>query len=169
MRMIAAVLAVAVLVVPTWGQEAPKPGPEHEWLKKLEGTWENTMTAGGATEKGTTTYKMDLGGFWLSSTMESQMQGQKWTGKGMEGYCPIKKKYVTIWTDSMGPSPVILTGDYDKEKKTLTQTGDGPGMDGKVATYKSVTVFPDADSMTMTMWVGDGKEPMFSVAYKRKK
>lgn len=69
----------------------------------------------------------------------------------------------------MGPSPVIMTGDYDAAKKTMTQTGEEPGMDGKVAKYKSVTEFTDADTMKMTMYVGDGKDPMFTVSYKRKK
>jgi hypothetical protein len=164
-----AMLAAAVMVVPAWGQDMPKPGPEHEWLKRLEGTWETTMKAGGADNKGTTTYKMDLGGFWLTSAMECEMFGQKFTGKGTEGYCPMKKKYLTVWTDSMSASPVIMEGTYDKEKKTMTQSGDGPGMDGKPAKYKAVTVFPDADSMTMTMYIGDEKEPAFSVVYKRKK
>ena len=46
---------------------------------------------------------------------------------------------------------------------------EGPGMDGKPAKYKSVTKMPDPDTMEMTMYIGDGKDPMFSVTYKRKK
>src|SRR6187399_11027 len=45
MRMVAAVVS-AVLVLPTLAQETPKPGPEHEQLKKMEGNWETTMKAG---------------------------------------------------------------------------------------------------------------------------
>lgn len=169
MRSLLSLVAV-MLAGSAFAQEMPKPGKEHDFLKKQEGTWETTMKMQGQESKGTTTYKMDLGGFWLASTMESEMMGMKWTGKGQEGYCPLKKKYITIWTDSMGPSPVIMEGDYDATKKTMTQTGDGPDMmSGKMVKYKSVTEFTDADSMTMTMYVGDVKEPMFSVTYKRKK
>ena len=32
-----------------------------------------------------------------------------------------------------------------------------------------VTKMPDKDTMEMTMWVGGGKDPAFSVIYKRKK
>ena len=48
-------------------------------------------------------------------------------------------------------------------------TGDGTGMDGKPAKWKSVSVMPDDDTMKMTMYVGDAKEPMFTIVYKRKK
>ena len=169
MRKTLAVVAAVVLAVPAFAQEMPKPGKEHELLKKLEGTWDTTMNVGGKDEKGTTTYKMELGGFWLCSTMEAEMLGQKWTGKGTEGYCPIKKKYITVWTDSMGPSPVIMEGTYDADKKTMTQTGEGPDMEGKMTKYKSVTEHTDADTMKMSMYTGDAKEPMFTVTYKRKK
>ena len=35
--------------------------------------------------------------------------------------------------------------------------------------YKSVSEHPDANTIKMSMYVGDGKEPMFTVEYKRKK
>lgn len=165
-----ALVAAVLVAVPAFAQEMPKPGKEHEFLKKLEGTWDATMNMGGQESKGTTTYKMDLGGFWLTSTLEAEMFGQKFTGKGTEGYCPIQKKYVSIWTDNMSPSPVLMTGEYDAAKKTMTMTGEGPDMmSGKMAKYKSVTEMPDDDTMKMSMYQGDTKEPSFTVTYKRKK
>lgn len=38
-----------------------------------------------------------------------------------------------------------------------------------MAKWKSVSTMPDADTMRMSMFVGDGKDPMFTVTYKRKK
>jgi hypothetical protein len=168
MRTIAVVVALA-LVVPAWSQEMPKPGPEHDVLKALEGTWESTLKAGGQESKGTVTYKMDLGGFWLTGAMDSEMFGAKFSGKSLESYHPAKKKYVSVWVDSMSTAPVIMEGTYDKEKKTMTMAGEGPGMDGKPMKYRSVTTMPDKDTVEMTMWIGDGKDPTFTVAYKRKK
>lgn len=162
-------LVAVVLAGSVFAQEMPKPGKEHEMLKKLEGTWDTTMTMMGKDEKGTTTYKMELGGFWLASTMECKIEGFTFTGKGLDGYCPIKKKYVSIWTDSMGPSPVIMEGTYDADKKTLTTSGEGPSPEGKMTKYKCVTEHPDADTMKMSMYIGDGKDPMFTINYKRKK
>jgi hypothetical protein len=48
--------------VPDLAQEMPKPGPEHEILKKKEGTWLTTMKAGDMESKGTVTFKMELSG-----------------------------------------------------------------------------------------------------------
>lgn len=165
LSLVAVVWAGSVLA-----QEMPKPGKEHEFLKKVEGTWEVTTKMGGQESKGTATYKMDLGGFWLTSTFEGEAFGTKFSGKGVEGYCPIKKKYTTTWTDSMSPSMVVMEGTYDEKTKTMTQTGDGPDMmSGKMAKYKSVTEYPDADTMKFSMYMGDEKEPAFVMTYKRKK
>jgi len=62
-----------------------------------------------------------------------------------------------------------MEGTYDKDKKALTMTGDGVGMDGKPARWKSVSTMPDNDTIHLSMFVGDAKEPMFTITYKRKK
>ena len=85
------------------------------------------MKAGGKESKGTVTYKMELGGLWLAGAMESELFGQKFTGKSLDTYDPAKKKYVGVWVDSMSTAPVTMEGTYDKEKKTLTMAGEGPG------------------------------------------
>ena len=169
MRMIAAVTMAAVLAGAAAAQELPKPGPEHKLLKKLEGTWDTTMKVGGKEPTGVMTYKMELGGLWLVGSLESDLNGQKFFGKGLDTYDAGKKKYVSVWFDSMSTTPMTMEGDYDKEKKTLTLVGDGPGMDGKPAKWKSVSEMKDDDTIHMSMYVGDAKEPMFSIIYKRKK
>lgn len=168
MRQLALVVA-AVVAVPAFSQDMPKPGPEHKLLEKLVGTWESTLKAGGKESKGTMTYKMELGGMWLVGSMQAEMFGAKFSGKSLESYHPAKKKYVSVWVDSMSTAPVNMEGTYDKEKKTMTMAGEGPGMDGQMTKYRSVTKFTDADTLDMTMWIGDGKEPTFTVVYKRKK
>jgi hypothetical protein len=168
MRTVAVVVAVA-LAGTAWSQEMPKPGPEHEVLRDREGTWDTTLKAGGQESKGTVTYKMELGGLWLAGSLESDMFGTKFLGKSLESYHPAKKKYVSLWVDSMSTAPVTMEGTYDKEKRTMTMTGQGPGMDGKTTKYRSVARMPDKDTLEMSMWVGDGEEPMFTVTYKRKK
>jgi hypothetical protein len=150
-------------------QEAPKPGPEHEGLKKMVGTWDATMKMAGMETKATAKYTMEMGGLWLVSSMEGELFGAKFTGKGLDGYDPAKKKFVSIWVDSMGTAPVLMEGNYDEAKKTLTMTGEGPGMDGKPAKYRSVTEMPDDDTMKMTMYIGSGSEPAFTLTSKRRK
>jgi hypothetical protein len=165
-----AAVALALLAAPVaQAQEGPKPGPEHEVLKKMVGNWDLTMKFGGMETKGTVTYKMELGGLWLTSNLESELFGTKFQGKGLDTYDPARKKYVGVWVDSMASSPMLLEGSFDKEKKTLTMTGSGPGMDGKPTKYKSVSVMPDDDTINFSMYIGDGKEPAFTIVYKRKK
>jgi hypothetical protein len=163
-------VAAAVLVAPAaTAQEFPKPGPEHEVLKKLEGNWDLVMKFGGMETKGTVTYKMELGGLWLTGNLESEIFGTKFQGKSLDGYDATKKKYVGVWVDSMSNSPMFMEGTFDKEKKTLTMTGDGPGMDGKPTKFKAVSIMPDDDTINFSMYMGDGKEPAFTITYKRKK
>jgi hypothetical protein len=166
------VLALAAVLTCAPGvlaQEAAKPGPEHEVLKKLEGAWDTTMKAGGMEFKGTMTYKMELGGLWLAGSLESDLGGQKFQGRSMDSYDAKKKKYVSVWFDSMLTTPMLMEGTYDKEKKTLTMAGDYPGPDGKMTTWRAVSHFPDQDTIHFSMFLGDAKEPMFTITYKRKK
>ncbi len=169
MRKMAVLAMVLAFVTGTQAQEPVKPGPEHQVLKKLVGTWDTTMKAGGMEFKGTVTFQMELGGLWLAGALESDLGGQKFYGKSMETYDAGKKKYVSVWFDSMGTTPLNMEGSYDKDKKTMTMVGKGPGKDGQVTTWRSVSGMPDNDTIQMSMYVGDGKEPMFSVTYKRKK
>ena len=168
MRAVAFVVGV-VLALPAVAQEPVKPGPEHKMLKRLEGNWETTMKAGGREFKGTVTYKMELGGLWLVSSMESDFPGQKFYGKGLDTYDAKKKKFISVWCDSLITTPLIMEGTFNKAKKTLTMVGDGPGMDGKPAKWRSVSEMPNNDTVLFRMYLGDGKEPMFSITYKRKK
>lgn len=165
-----AVALSAVLVAPAaQAQFPPKPGPDHEVLKKLEGNWDLTMKFGANESKGTVTYKMELGGLWLVGSLESELFGAKFSGKSLDTYDAAKKKYIGVWADSMGTMPMMLEGTFDKATKTMTMSGDGPGMDGKPTKYKSVSVMPDDDTINFSMYIGDVKEPTFTIVYKKKK
>jgi hypothetical protein len=170
-----AILALAALLTATphsgFGQGAA-PGPEHQALKRHEGEWTATVKMGDTESPGTMTLKMECGGLWLMSDFHSEFGGQKFHGRGMDGYDVTKQKYVSVWVDSMNTQPMFMEGDFDKEKKTLTMTGAGPGMDGKPAKFKGVTHYPDDDHQTFTMYVIDaeGKEnKVMTIDYVRKK
>lgn len=165
----AAVIAIALTAPMVRAQEFPKPGPEHEIIKLFVGNWDLTMKMQGAEIKGSSTYKMDLGGLWLSSTFEGDIFGTKFFGKGMDTYDPLKKKYVSVWFDSMSTYPMVMEGDYDKAKKKMTLIGEGRGMDGKMVKHRSVSEIKNADTVEFAMYVGDDKEPQFTITYKRKK
>jgi hypothetical protein len=170
MNILRALVAVATMAAPAaTAQEPPKPGPEHDVLKKMVGDWDLTMKFGGMETKGKVTYRMEVGGLWLVGNLESELFGAKYSGKGLDTYDPATKKYVGIWVDSMAGRPMLLEGTYDKAAKTLTMAGEGPGMDGKPTKYKSVSAMPDDDTINFSMYMGDGKDPAFTIVYKRKK
>ena len=163
-RVLIASVAVLAFASRSWSQDfqIPKPGPEHEMLAKLTGDWE----VSGAGE-GKTTYKMMLGGLWLESTFKGKFGGMDFEGRGLDTYDPAKKKYISVWVDSMGTSPLVLEGTYDKEKKTLTMEGEGPMPDGSTGKYTSVTEYVDDDTTNFTLSAG-GQE-MVKLTYKRVK
>jgi hypothetical protein len=167
-RWFCAVALAAALVTPIRAQEFPKPGPEHEQLKKLEGTWDATMKFMGQESKGTMTYKMEVGGIWLTSNFEGDFGGAKFYGKGLDSYDAGKKKFVSVWVDNMITTPMFMEGTFDKDKKQMTMTGDGPGPGGTVK-FKSVTTFQDDNNIVFDMFMGDGKDPAFTIVYKRRK
>lgn len=165
------VLALAALVAAGRAQEPAKPGPEHDYLKTMVGEWEATVKFGGGETKAKASYKLDFGGFFLVEEFEGDFGGMKFKGRGQTGYCPLRKKYVSTWIDSMSPTPMTMIGSYDKEKKSMVMEGEGPGMDGKMTKIRSKSVTKSDDEFGFTMYtLQDGKETeMMSITYKRKK
>jgi hypothetical protein len=149
---------------------APKPGPEHELLKKFVGEWDVTVSFMGKESKGSASYKIDFGGFWLTEEFKGTFEGQKFEGRATTGYDPLRKKYVSTWIDSMSPSIIVMEGGFDKDGKTFTETGEGPGQDGKLTKMKNVYEFKDKDTIVFTMYnIQGGKDQqMFQITYKRK-
>lgn len=147
------------------------PGPEHEVLKKFEGTW-SAKSQDSGDEMGVLTAKMELGGLWLITTFKGQINGQSFDGRGMDSYDPKKKQYVSVWADSMSTAPMVSKGSYDKEKKTLTMTGEGPGPDGQMLKFRSTTKFESDDRHVFAMYMTtpDGQEmKILDLVYTRKK
>ena len=150
----------------------PKPGPEHELLKSMVGTWEATVKFAGQESKGTMVYKMGLGDLWLLSTFDGEFGGQKFEGRGMDSYDANKKKYVSAWIDSMSTTPMLIEGTYNAAEKKLTLEGTAPGPDGKTSRTTMVNEYKDNDNMVSTMSGPgpDGKDAvMMTIVYKRKK
>ncbi len=156
----------------------PQPGPEHAVLKSDVGTWDATVemiVPPGAQapppSKGVETNTL-LGGLWLVTDFKGDMMGSPFGGHGIAGWDPTKKKYVSVWTDTM--SPGLLTGEstYDASKKTMTGWMEGPDMSGKVTKMTSVVEYKDPDTRVFTMSGAgpDGKSaPMMRITYKRRK
>ncbi len=153
-----------------------KPGPEHELLAKRVGTWDAVIIVkdpSGAEVRtkgvGTTTRHAS---FHTIETFEGELMGMKFEGHGMSGYCPLRKKFFTMWTDSMTPTPLMLFGDYDAKKRELTLAGECFGMSGKLEPCRTVTHYQDDDHYTYALYGKgpDGEEmQQLRIEFTRKK
>jgi len=158
------------------GQEEGKPGPQHQRLAAMAGTWDATIATVDSdgqpvTTKGVAVRTVGLGGFWLLEDFRGEFQGAEFLGRGQTGYDPAKGKYVGSWIDSMSPALMVMEGDFDQSGKVLTTTGTGPGMDGRPARFRNVSTLVDADTEVFEMFVTgpDGKEQkMLTITYKRR-
>jgi hypothetical protein len=168
---LAACVAAVWCAAPALAQGPPKPGPEHEVLKRFEGDWDAVATFGDTKAKATASFKLILGGRWLLEHFKADIGGAPFEGRGTTGYDVMKKKYVACWVDSMEPWMTLMEGTYDKDSNTLTETGEAPGPDRKLQKIKSVYEFKGPDSIVFTMYqVADGKDQqMMQITYTRKK
>ena len=185
----AAVSSVSLLLIlgatakeekPGSGQQftLPRPGPEHDLLKKQAGVWDATVeetTEPGAppkVSKGVETNTMVCGGLWLISDFKGEMMGQPFQGHGVTGYDQARKKYTGIWVDGMTTALGIVEGTYDKATKTMRLDYEGHDPAGNPIKMKMVTVWKGKDHRvwTASMVGGDGKDiPMLTINYKRRK
>ncbi|WP_149496370.1 DUF1579 domain-containing protein [Roseiconus lacunae] len=151
----------------------PTAGPEYDIFKEDIGEWDveitSFFTGAPVVTKGTETNEM-LGDFWLITSFEGEMLGQKFKGRGSTGYDDKTKQYVGTWIDSLSPGMMHLKGDYDKEKKTLTLTGMAPGMDGNPAKHRMTTVYEDGQRVTMMYITPEGgdESPFMKLVYKKR-
>jgi Protein of unknown function (DUF1579) len=154
-------------------QSFPKPGPEHKTLQKMEGTWEVVMTLpGNLKATGKMTCKMECGGMWLVRDIETKIGNIPFHYKGLDGYDPVKKKYISVQFDSLTTVPTLLEGTYDETTKTVTQTGEARDFDGSPEKTKSVLKNIDDDHQLVEVFrvYAGGKEAKhLTIDYSRRK
>jgi hypothetical protein len=175
----AALAALFLVAMAARAQEFPKPGPEHELLKQMEGSWAAKMkvymTPENAQESaGEYTAKMEVGGLFLVGEVKGKMLGADFHGKSISGYDPFKKKYTGTWVDNMSPALYSLEGSWDKSGKIYTEILEGPNPgSGEKMTMRMVTEIKDKDTLHQKMYgtpPGEQKERVvIEMNYTRKK
>jgi len=150
--------ALFVMAGGAFAQEFPKPQKEHHDLAKAVGKWKMTVKEGfNAGQTGTSEYKSVCNGMWIAS--DFKMDDGSFSGQGLDSYDAAKKKYVSVWVDSMGGSPLIFEGDWTEPGKTMVQTAKGPGPTGTPVEYRSVTKHTSDKAMTFELYIkADGAE-----------
>jgi hypothetical protein len=177
-----ALVALAALSLTTRAaaQQMPVPTKEHEALARDVGVWDGDSSMWTSADapplksKGVETNRM-LGGFWLVSSYEGDMLGQKFTGQMSLGYDPVKKKYVGVWVDSVSPHLQMLEGDWDEATRTMTLTMSGTDF----ATHQPMTAnlttrYLNDDAKVFEMYAPSEADPakmqkVMEVKYQRRK
>ncbi len=149
-----------------------QPGPEHEGLKAMEGTWKAvTKSWTGAPEpmvsEGTSENKMILGGRYLQSHFTGTMMGQPFEGWGLTGFDNSKKQYTAFWVDNSSTVMMLASGTMSGKELTTKATMDGP--DGKPTEYRMTTTMVDEKTHVFAMYAPlEGKEQkMMEITYTR--
>jgi hypothetical protein len=147
--------------------KAGTPGPEHQRLAALAGSWTGTvkmwMEPGKPPleEACSAERKLIMGGRFLHEEVKSRFMGQPFTGLGLTGYDNLKKKYTSIWVDNMGTGISTAEGTADSGGKVLTFIREEiDPVSGKKFKNKDVIriVGDDKNSMEAFRLDADGKE-----------
>jgi hypothetical protein len=157
--------------------KAATPGPEHQKLAKLAGTWKMQVTAwmtpGAPPEKseGTAEFKPILGGRYLVQEVKSTMGGQPFEGQGTMGFDNVTQERFATWTDNMSTGLLVMRGKCPADAKKCTMRGQGSdAMAGKMVSFTETTTMTDDNNFTFEMRGPgpDGKQyKMLEIKYAR--
>jgi hypothetical protein len=114
-----------------------------------------------------------VGDVWVLSEFKGDFGGLPFTGRGITGYDPHKKKFVGSWIDSMSASMMVLEGDYDAATKTLTMFSESTDPAGNRAWAKLTTLYKEDGTKLFTLAMAPEKDGEYvkamEVVYSRKK
>jgi hypothetical protein len=178
-----ALAAAAVVLCHVQAQEQQEPqlpqvSDQHKLLHKGVGTWDAVMKiypAEGAEpieSKGTEKNELLGGGMWLIGRFNGEIFGMPFAGMSTIGYDPFEKKYVGTWVDSISPHLMVIKGEYDAAKKTMTAIAEGRDFaTGEVMQSKQITRYIDDNTRTFEMHAKEGGEKerkVMEIQYKRR-
>jgi len=150
------------------------PGPNHELLKKLVGSWKavTKLYEGSGepqTSEGTAEYTSILGGRFVKQEYHGTFMGQPFEGLGLTGYDNKKHKFVTLWIDDMSTGMLPHDGNYDPKSREFTYKGV-MDLAGPPVRYRMVIKLVD-DNTHVLSWheMRAGKEvKTMEITYTRK-
>jgi hypothetical protein len=158
-------------------RSASNPGPEHERLAKLAGTWEtSTKFEGPGMEaeesKGESKLSVVLGGRFLREEDTGTMMGQPYTSLKFWGFNNGSKKYESVWMYTGGTAMMTMTGESKDEGKTVVYDASYVNEVGQKQEMKITFKQVDVDHFAVTLAaVMEGAEagPSMTTTYTRKK
>lgn len=144
--------------------EAATPGPEHEKLAAMVGSWTFTgtfMMAPGVpptTTTGTAERTLMFGRV-LVEKVRSEMMGQVFEGQAMTGFDNVSGEYWGTWNDNMGTGLMISTGTCSEDGSCeFTGTYNDPWAGGPKTVRMTVASTDEGEVHAMYDKTPDGEE-----------
>jgi hypothetical protein len=160
--------------------ETMKPGPAHERLKELVGSYDLVMRvtmepgkppteSAGSSEIGWLTE-----GKWLQEAWQGSMMGMEIKGTSILGYDNFKQRYVWCKVDSMQTAMTTASGHFDRTGDHLTLWGtiDEPLTPEQDKQVKYVYRGYGQDKFILEvhdMMIGETDTKVIEIEYRRKK
>lgn len=155
------------LSLPCAAQENDNKPAELEFLKGIVGVWdaEAEVWPQGLSKPSVKFPSVETieasGEYWLVSKMVSEFGGQKVKVHSFVGYDLDKKKLVGTIIDQ-GPYAAKMSGEYDKDAKSVTWLVEGRGPDGKPAQQKTVMKQISETERELTAYMPSGEKDEFT-------
>lgn len=156
--------------------KAGTPGEHHQHLEPYVGRWNLTvrwrMGPEAPWEESTSTaeFKWILGGRYLQEKVTGEMEGAPFEGLAIIGYDNIKKKYFSMWMDSMSTGFAAEEGTCDQSGKVLNLSGTHTDPTGQKIKSRSVSKIINNNKLTAEMFHTYGDKPEFlamEISYTR--
>lgn len=139
--------------------EMPRPGPQHENLKKLSGRWagpEMMMPSPWSPQKQERHGRIEarvLDGFFVVSDYEQRAGDQvTFRGHGVYSWDPQAEEYVMYWFDSMGGAGGVARGRMEGNQLTFQNTSPMGQHRYRYTFNKGETVFEMMMSPDGSKW-----------------
>lgn len=148
-------------------EKSPRKPIELEILKASVGVWDAEIevwaegpTAPSIKFKGVETNRA-FGEYWIASDFDSEFMGQTQKLHSIVGYNLDQKKLVGTVIDH-GPYSATMTGEYDKDSKTVHWKTEAKDTDGKPMLQKASITHKNADERILVMNVPGKKKGEFT-------
>jgi hypothetical protein len=115
------------------------------------------------------TMRSRMCGPWLVSDFKNETSG--FEGHGVYGWDAARRCYVATWVDPMRRSLVVMTGEWDESKRSLTFVGEMSRPDGSRLRWREVTERPGDNVRVFRSFVptpdATGEFEVMTVRYER--
>lgn len=155
---------------------AGAPGAAHKAIEPLVGEWNVEVKTWMAPDAPPTVTKGSAKASWIldkrfiQEEFKGEFMGQPFNGLSLLGYDNMKKKYSSLWLDSMHTAMFVTEGEASEGGKVIKLEGSFHcPMTDSVRSMKQVTRIESADKHIFEMYDPDqGDRKTMEITYTRK-